>query len=83
MTRFHPPGRSLFLAVLGTLAGASLAVPGALSSLPLAAAPPPGEAAVSSYCVTPTVTCTAVQPGPPGAPCSCKTPDGWVQGVLK
>ena len=83
MTRLHQRRRPYLAALLAALGVAALAVPGALSSLPLAAALPPGDAALSDYCVTPTITCTAVQPGPPGAPCSCKTAAGWVQGVLK
>ena len=36
----------------------------------------------STTCVTPTVTCRAVYAGPKGAPCSCKTEQGWVRGRL-
>lgn len=36
----------------------------------------------STTCVTPQGTCT-VQAGPSGAPCACKTANGWVQGKLK
>lgn len=39
---------------------------------------PPG-----TICVTTQGWCRAVQPGPPGGPCACHTPSGWVQGVLR
>lgn len=36
----------------------------------------------STTCITPSVTCRAVYAGPKGAPCSCKTEQGWVRGRL-
>lgn len=38
---------------------------------------PPG-----SICYTPQFWCWAPQAGPPGAPCACPTPYGWVYGTL-
>lgn len=53
-------------------------LPAAMPALAQPANAPPG-----SVCVTPTFWCPAVRPGPPSAPCSCQTAQGWVQGVLK
>jgi len=35
-----------------------------------------------TICFTPQFWCWAPQPGPPGAPCSCPSPYGWVPGRL-
>ena len=40
------------------------------------------QAQQSMLCVTPTLLCKAVNAGPTGAPCSCKTYAGWVRGRL-
>ena len=51
--------------------------------MPAAAAGPPAGAAPGTICITPKGWCPAVKPGPPGAPCACQTPEGWIQGSLK
>jgi hypothetical protein len=48
--------------------------------LPASAQP---EAPPGSICVTPQNWCRAVRPGPPGAPCACQAPNGWIQGNLR
>ena len=53
-----------------------------ISLLPSASAQP-DRAPKGSICVTLQNWCRAVRPGPPGAPCACRTDKGWVQGVLK
>ena len=35
-----------------------------------------------TVCLTPYFWCWAPQPGPPGLPCACPTPQGWVSGQL-
>jgi hypothetical protein len=50
--------------------------------LPSASAQP-SDAPRGSICVTPENWCRADRPGPPGAPCACRTNDGWVKGVLR
>lgn len=35
-----------------------------------------------TICFTPKTWCWAKPPGPPGRPCACKTPNGWVSGRL-
>ncbi len=69
MTRFERPA-ALALLILTTLF-----VPASAQAPPNA---PPG-----TICVTPQGWCPAVKPGPPGAPCACQTPNGWIQGSLK
>ena len=44
---------------------------------------PSALAQPGTTCVVPGGWCSAVQPGPPGAPCACQTSNGWVQGVLR
>ena len=43
---------------------------------------PEAAAQTSKVCETPRGRCPAVYAGPKGAPCSCKTPEGWVRGRL-
>lgn len=50
---------------------------------PAALAAPPANAPPGTICVTPVGWCQAVKPGPPGAPCACQGPNGWVQGRLR
>ena len=38
--------------------------------------------APGTICYTPQFWCWAPQAGPPGAPCACPTPYGWVYGTL-
>ena len=64
--------RMLPTALLATIA---LLIPGLAQSQ---GGRPPG-----TTCVTPAGWCPAVQPGPPGTPCACQTPSGWVQGTLR
>lgn len=54
----------------------------ALLLAPVSAQSPDGRPP-GTTCVTPAGWCPAVQPGPPGAPCACQTPNGWVQGKLR
>ncbi|MDP3086567.1 MAG: hypothetical protein Q8N44_23095 [Rubrivivax sp.] len=54
----------------------------ALLSPPVMATPP-ANAPPGTICVTPAGWCHAVKPGPPGAPCACQGPNGWVQGRLR
>jgi hypothetical protein len=68
MACFRRPFASTLLALLVLAVPASAQVPNA----------PPG-----TICVTPQSWCRAVQPGPPGGPCACRTANGWVQGVLR
>lgn len=35
-----------------------------------------------ALCLTPYFWCWAAQHGPPGLPCACPTPQGWVSGQL-
>lgn len=68
------PMRSLKIALLcAGIAWACLTRP-ALAQVPPHA---PG-----TICFTPTFWCWAYPPGPPGYPCSCYSPGGWVGGVL-
>jgi len=67
--------RFVVLTGLATVATLSLFVP--------ASAQIPTDAPRGTICVTPVNWCR-VPAGPPGAPCSCKAPDGgWVQGTLR
>ncbi len=60
------------------------AVPLLLASLAFAQPEaPPKDAPPGSICITPKGWCKAVQPGPPGAPCTCKSGREWVTGLLK
>ncbi|GEM_PF-6191057 len=59
-----------------------LGLPLALALLAEAAAQPK-DARPGTVCITPQSWCRAVQPGPPGAPCACQSPSGWIRGVLK
>lgn len=68
MARFE---RSILLALLGVT---TLLLP--------ASAQVPTDAPPGTICVTPINWCR-VQAGPPGAPCSCPSGSGWVQGVLR
>lgn len=38
--------------------------------------------APGTICLTPTFWCWAIQPGPPGMPCVCPVPGGYVAGIL-
>jgi len=49
------------------------------STLAQAQVPPHQPGAI---CYTPSFWCWAQQPGPPGLPCACPTPKGWVTGRL-
>lgn len=68
MTRIEPWFACALLATLTALTPASAQPTNA----------PPG-----TVCATPTFWCWAVRPGPPGAPCACRTDNGWVQGLLR
>ena len=37
--------------------------------------------APGTICYTPQFWCWAQPSGPPGSPCACPTPYGWVQGI--
>lgn len=50
-----------------------------LTSPALAQVPPH---APGTICFTSSFWCWAYPPGPPGYPCGCPSPQGWVQGVL-
>jgi hypothetical protein len=43
----------------------------------------PADAPPGTICVTSAGWCWAPSPGPPGGPCQCPTPIGWVSGTLR
>ena len=43
----------------------------------------PAGAPPGTICVTPQFWCKAARPWPPGGPCSCQGPQGWVAGILR
>jgi len=67
--------RKTLLLILLAIAAAC----GLLSRLAVAQVPPHPAGTV---CFTPAFWCWAQPPGPPGNPCGCPGPNGWVGGVL-
>lgn len=52
-----------------------------LSALAVAAWAQVPPHAPGTVCFTPSFWCWAQPPGPPGSPCGCPSPRGWVTGM--